>query len=207
VVAAQAGLGLDAVEWSLAERAQLPAGKPPAARIAEYFVPAVRDGPKGRFKLNMMEGNWCAAGASFAAMQAAGTEDLESAGIPHAYRVSGQELEDDAVKAGAWLPVAAVLEGSRPNVGDLAIYNRGSAQDWTRHVGRVVEVREDGYTSIDANGAGAAWALSEKLWTQASLRGFIRYPVSAGVGLGKLVVYGAGAVLLAYGVSRLWRRR
>jgi hypothetical protein len=206
VANAQAGPGLDAVEWSLEERGQLPAGKPPAARIAEYFVPAVRDGPKGRFKLNMMEGNWCAAGASFAAMQAVGTEDLESAGIPHAYRVSGQELEDDAVKHGAWLPVAAVLEGARPNVGDLAIYNRGSAQDWTRHVGRVAEVRADGYTSIDANGVGAAWSVTEKLWTQASLRGFIRYPVSAGMGVGKLAVLATLAGLAVYGFW-VWRRR
>ena len=67
VLGVSSGPGPAASSWSLSERAKFPNGKPTAARIAEYFEPAVRDGAKGRFKLNMMEGNWCAAGACFAA--------------------------------------------------------------------------------------------------------------------------------------------
>lgn len=200
------GPGPAAVTWSLSERAKFPGGKPTAARIAEYFAPAVRGGKK----LNMMEGNWCAAGACFAAMKVVGTEDLEKAGLPHAYRVSGKELEDDAIKHGAWLPRADVLKGSRPNVGDLAVYNRGDPQDWTRHVARVVELKENGYTSIDANGTGAAWSVGDKLWTADSLRGFIRYPAgvpgisSTGGILAGLAIAGAAGLLL-WGTLRVGR--
>lgn len=199
-----AGPGPAAVSWSLAEKAKFPNGKPTAARVAEYFEPAVRDGAKGRFKLNMMEGNWCAAGVCFAASRVVGSVDLEKVGLPHAYRVSGKELEDDAIKHKAWLSAAEVGTGARPAVGDVAIYNRGDPNDWTRHVSRVVAVRADGYTSIDANGPGAAWAVVEKEWQATNLRGFIRYPAhlgeltsSQGLGAGLLMVGAAGALLWA----------
>lgn len=204
VVGSSAGPGPAAVSWSLSEKAKFPGGKPTAARIAEYFEPAVRDGAKGRFKLNMMEGNWCAAGACFAASKVVGSVDLEKAGLPHAYRVSGKELEDDAIKHKAWLSAAEVGTGARPAVGDVAIYNRGDPNDWTRHVSRVVDVRANGYTSVDANGPGAAWALVEKQWQAPNLRGFIRYPASSlgvtskqGLGAGLLMVGAAGALLWA----------
>ncbi len=193
------GPGPAAATWSLSERAKFTGGKPTAARIAEYFEPAVRDGAQGRYKLNMMEGNWCAAGACFAAMQVVGTADLEKAGLPHAYRVSGKELEEDAIKHKAWLSKADVLQGARPNVGDLAIYNRGDPQDWTRHVARVVELKGNGYASIDANGVGAAWSVGDKLWTADNLRGFVRYPAgvsgvsSTGGILAGLAIIGAAA--------------
>lgn len=200
VVGGSAGPGPAAVTWSLGEKAKFPNGKPTAARIAEYFEPAVRDGKK----LNMMAGNWCAAGVCFAASRVVGSVDLEKAGLPHAYRVSGKELEDDAIKHKAWLSAAEVGAGARPAVGDVAIYNRGDPNDWTRHVSRVVDVRANGYTSIDANGPGAAWAVVEKEWQATNLRGFIRYPTGSsgvtskqGLGAGLLMVGAAGALLWA----------
>jgi hypothetical protein len=198
------GPGPAAASWSLAEKAKFaPSGKPSAQRIAEYFEPAMREGPKGRFKLNMEEGNWCAAGACFAAMQVVGSEDLEKAGLPHAYRVSGKELEEDSIKHGAWLPVADVLKGARPNAGDLAIYNRGAPQDWTRHVGRVLEVGANSYKCIDGNGVGAAWWLAEKLWTADNLRGFVRYPASLGSMSSRMGIV-AGMLMIAAGAAFVW---
>lgn len=193
------GPGPAAVSWSLAERARLPNGKPDAKRIAEYFTPAVRAGKK----LNMMEGNWCAAGTCFAAMQVVGSEDLEKAGLPHAYRVSGKEMEEDAIKNKAWLPVADVLKGSRPNAGDVAIYNRGNPQDWTRHVARVVSVGTTTYECLDANGPGSSWWLTGKSFSADNLRGFIRYPASLG-GVSRMWGLGAGMLMIAAGVAFVW---
>ena len=199
-----AGPGSAAVSWSLAEKAKFPPnGKPNAQRIAEYFTPAVREGAKGRFKLNMMEGNWCAAGACFAAMKVVGSEDLEKAGLPHAYRVSGKELEEDAIKHGAWLPAADVLKGARPNVGDLALFNRGDPQDWTRHGGRVLEVNPNSYKSIDGNGVGAAWWVADRLWTAENLRGFVRYPASLGSMSSRMGIV-AGMLMIAAGAAFVW---
>lgn len=194
--------------WSLTERARFPNGRPTAARIAEYFAPAIRNGKK----LNLMEGNWCAAGTCFAAMQVVGSEDLEKAGLPHAYRVSGKELEEDAIKHNAWLPVADVLKGARPNAGDVAIYNRGDPQDWTRHVARVVSVGTTTYECLDANGPGSSWWLTTKNFSAENLRGFIRYPASMlglsssqGIGAGLLMLAAAGAFV--WGVMRVgWER-
>lgn len=203
VVGGASGPGPAAATWSLAEKAKYPPkGQPTAARIAEYFEPAVRDGAKGRFKLNMMEGNWCAAGACFAASRVVGTDDLEKAGLPHAYRVSGKELEEDAIKHNAWLPAAEVLKGVRPSVGDLAVYNRGDPNDWTRHVARVVELGEKGYASIDANGPGG-WALIDKQWDAPNLRGFIRYPTGTS-GLSSKEGVGAGLIMVAVGAAFVW---
>lgn len=200
IVAEGSGPGAVAASWSLTERTKyLPSGKPTAGRIAEYFEPAVRDGKK----LNMMEGNWCAAGACYAASQVVGTDDLEKAGLPHAYRVSGKELEEDAQKHNAWLSAADVLKGARPNIGDLAIYNRGDPQDWTRHVGRIIEIRPGDYTTIDANGPGAAWAVVDKVWNATNLRGFIRYPASS-PGVSKGVGLGAGMLIATVGVAFVW---
>lgn len=198
------GPGPAAVSWSLGERARFPNGKPDAKRIAEYFAPAVRSGKK----LNMMEGNWCAAGACFAAMQVVGSEDLEKAGLPHAYRVSGKEMEEDSIKHDAWLSRTDVLKGVRPNAGDVAIYNRGDPQDWTRHVARVVSVNATTYECLDANGPGSSWWLTEKSFSADSLRGFIRYPAKLpgisgawGVGAGLLMIGAASA--LVWGVMRV----
>lgn len=203
VVGGASGPGPAAATWSLSEKAKYPpTGKPPAARIAEYFEPAVRDGAQGRFKLNMEEGNWCAAGACFAASRVVGTDDLEKAGLPHAYRVSGKELEDDAIKHKAWLSSAEVAKGARPHVGDLAIYNRGDPNDWTRHVARVVEMSAAGYTSIDANGPGG-WALIDKQWDAPNLRGFIRYPAGTS-SLSSSEGVGAGLIMVAVGAAFVW---
>lgn len=193
------GPGPAAVSWSLSERARFKDGRPTAARIAEYFEPAVRNGKK----LSMMAGNWCAAGTCFAAMQVVGSEDLEKAGLPHAYRVSGKEMEDDAIKHGAWLSVADVLKGVRPNAGDVAIYNRGDPQDWTRHVARVVSVGATTYKCLDANGPGSSWWLTDKLWTADNLRGFIRYPESLGEVTSKMGLV-AGLLMIAAGGAFVW---
>lgn len=188
-------VGDRAVAWSLTERERWPLGVPPASRIAEYFAPAVRDVDGRRVKLGLTAGNYCAAGACFAIAQVVGTTDLEAAGVPHAYRVSGLELEQDAKRRGAW--------ADAPRPGDLAIFDRGKVGDWTRHVGRVVSVGATSYRSIEANGTGGGWVLTERPLGQAALRGFVRYPAAVaaatdpaellvGVGLGWLAGKGFG---------------
>lgn len=161
--------GEAALAWSLRERDALPGGRPSAARIAEYFAPAERGGKL----LHMTAGNWCAAGACFALAQVLGSTDFTR--MPHGYRVSGLELEQDAQQRGTWLDAASARAGRRPAPGDLAIFNRGQAGDWTRHVGRVVTADEQGFQTLDANGPGAAWALVRRGWDTAPLRGFVVY--------------------------------
>ncbi|MBX3128398.1 MAG: hypothetical protein KF718_16870 [Polyangiaceae bacterium] len=184
------------VEWSLAERARWPGGKPSAARIAEYFAPCVRNGKP----LGLTAGNWCAAGACFAAASMVGTTKLESAGVPHAYRGAGLELQTDAQKLGAWdaAPKPIVSLGDTVGPGDLAIFERG-AEDWMRHVGRVIRTTPTGFESIDANGSGAAWAVTTYPWNHPRLLGFIRWPRSSSLSGLELLAIGWGLYELATG--------
>lgn len=168
--------GEAALAWSLRERDALPGGRPSAARIAEYFAPAERGGKL----LHMTAGNWCAAGACFALAQVLGSTDFTR--MPHGYRVSGLELEQDAQQRGAWLDATSARAGRRPAPGDLAIFNRGQPGDWTRHVGRVVTVAEHDFRTLDANGPGGAWGLVRRGWDSAPLRGFVVYGASPAPG-------------------------
>lgn len=182
-------LGSAILAASLAELAELAqsGGRPSAERIAAYFAPCERNGKP----LGLRAGNWCAAGACFAAARVVGSADLEAAGLPHRYRASGLELEQDAKRLGAWRPIDDVRAGRYlPAPGDLLILSRG-AESWQRHVARVESF--DGVTlrTLDANGPGAAWARVARPAAAAGLLGVIAYPTPPPV------VHGGGDELAA----------
>lgn len=167
-------LGERALAWSVAEMRQRPA--PDASRRAEYFGPCVREQGGTLKALGIRDGNWCAAGACFAARQV--TQDGDT--VPHLYRASGIELERDAVRAGSWLSIdeaRALPEAVHP--GDLVILHRGAPGSWTRHVGRVSTAPNEAgeFECVDANGPG--WKRATRVLTQERIRGFVRYPRAA----------------------------
>lgn len=176
-------LGLRALAWSREELRQH--GRPSAARRAAYFEPALREGADGKPRpLGLSDGNWCAAGACYATRQV--TQDGEA--VPHLYRASGLELERDAVRAGAWLPVLTVRRGDEsPEPGDLIVLHRGHPStwetSWQRHVGRVASKLDAAgrFLCLDANGAGAAWHEVERVLDASAIRGFARYPRGSGL--------------------------
>lgn len=189
-------LGPAAVSVSQAERQAWPAGRPSAARIAAYFAPAVRAGRP----LGLTGGNWCAVGACWALAQVLPPERWAAAGVPHAYRAAGIELEQDARAAGRWRPPGRACPG------DLVILPRGS-ESWQRHVSRVIRADATGWWGIDANGSGAAWTQSDmagppRPWSRAL--GVIAYPDgrgTLGAGDGLAVVAALAALGLAWAAT------
>lgn len=150
-------LGERALAWTREEMRRQ--ARPSAARRAEYFAECVREQGATLRRLGLRDGNWCAAGACYATRQVAQDGDH----VPHLYRASGLELERDAVRAGAWLPVSRVREGGAvPAPGDLVILHRGKPETWPtaweRHVARVAEwPGGDTFVCLDANGSGGHW--------------------------------------------------
>jgi hypothetical protein len=188
-------LGSAILAATLAEMAAN-AGHPSAERIAAYFAPCERNGKP----LGLKAGNWCAAGACFVALQAVKTDQLEAAGIPHRYRGSGLELEQDAKRLGAWEPIADVRAGrAAPAPGDLLILARGS-ESWQRHVARVESFDGSRIVTLDANGPGGGWARVTRELSGPTLLGLIAYPATPPV------AHGGGdelAALLALGALAL----
>lgn len=182
-------IGQAIVAATLAELAAT-GGKPSPERIAAYFAPAERNGRP----LGLSSGNWCAAGACFAAMQVVKTDDLERAGLGHRYRASGLELERDAKRLRAWASVDELRRGRPLAPGDLLILKRG-AESWMRHVGRVESVAGSRVRTIDANGPGAAWARVERPLSAPSILGAVVLPSSPPV------VHGAGDELAVIGLG------
>jgi hypothetical protein len=159
-------LGERAVAWSLAELAagvhEEPPGSNTGPRIVEYLAPCERSGRP----LGLTAGAWCAASACAAGRGAL----LPGEELPHAYRASGLELVADATERGTWRP-----KGHVPRVGDLAIYGRGPAGGWQRHVVRVLEVDGERWRSIGGNESDR-WQVTERRLDDAALLGFIEYP-------------------------------
>jgi lysophospholipase L1-like esterase len=133
-----------------------------------YFSGVERDGKP--FKLE--SGDWCAAAACWAAyVERRSTEDY----IPHGWRASGIEIQQDAEKIGAWRPVADVRARKwTPARGDLAILERGEERSWQRHVARVVEIEGSTFRTIGAN-EDHAWRMTAHDLGEPNLLGFIDY--------------------------------
>ena len=102
---------------------------------------------------------WCALAACAGLATTAGPVDT----LPP-LRISGVELEQDAMARGTWT--------ARPLRGYLVIFSR-PGQSWFRHVGIVVDVAVDGssFTSAEGN-VGNGWALVHHATSEA--RGFVR---------------------------------
>lgn len=144
-------LGLRAIEVAMSEKnlgVKVPYGGPNSSpRVRLYLGGCVRGGDamgqpdeKGAPKeLRLLEGNWCAAFASFCMHQALRAGDV----LPHGYRAGVVELVEDATALGRWAPISLVRKGLFvPAAGDLAIWDRSDPKDpktsWFRHVNRVV---------------------------------------------------------------------
>lgn len=148
-----------------------PLGSKTSARIREYFANCERNGKP----LGLTKGDWCAAGACFAATRAL----LPGETLPHRYRASGIELQQDLTAAGGWRPLSSVANGEfAPEPGDLVILKRGT-EAWMRHVCRVVEVDLAGgtVTTIGAN-ENDRWSITKRPLA-APLLGFGEYPALA----------------------------
>lgn len=169
-----------AVRRSFAERARFagesPRGSGGGPDVAAYFAGCVRDldGDGDDEPLGLASGEWCAAAACWAAFTERRAGDQP---IPHGYRAAGIELERDAKARGAWRSADVVRSGGASIArGDLAIWQRGPAGGWQRHVARVAEVLLDGaFTTIGGN-EDNAWGLTDHRLDEAALLGFVAYP-------------------------------
>ena len=127
-------------------------------RIAEYFRGVTRIVNGRETVLGIDRGNWCAVGATFAEEESLLPGEVRIT----TRRVSGVEMQRDAVAAGTWRPLQLWLAKLwTPQVGDIVIWNRGKKKGptaWQRHVSRVTEVGA-GFrlVTIDAN-RGNKWS-------------------------------------------------
>ena len=181
-----------AVRRSLAELArgagESPRGTNAGPDVRMYFAGVVRDGKP----LKLETGDWCAAAACWAAF----VERRPGERIPHDWRASGIELEQDASQVGAWRPVEEVRAGRwKPARGDLSIWQRGQAGGWQRHVARVVEVEGAKFKTIGAN-EEHAWRLTSRDLADPTLLGFIDYAASAPASDATAPVQGARVLLV-----------
>jgi hypothetical protein len=177
-------LGERAVEFSLAEMengvVEEPFGSNTGPRIREYLGGATRTINGREVTLGLTAGLWCAAAACFAAEQSALPGDEP---IPHAWRVSGIEIERDAKSKGKFYPRLTAMHGEWfAKRGDLCILQRGKVKDWRRHVCRVIEPPDGNgqYVTIGGN-ENNAWHITErtvydKHLTVPALIGFVEYP-------------------------------
>ena len=181
-----------AVRRSLAELArgagESPRGTNAGPDVRMYFVGVVRDGKP----LKLETGDWCATAACWSAF----VERRPGERIPHEWRANGIELEQDAAKAGAWRSVEEVRAGRwKPTRGDLAIWQRGQAGGWQRHVARVVEVEGAKFKTIGAN-EEHAWRLTPRDLAEPTLLGFIDYAAPAPAPDATASVLGARVLLV-----------
>jgi hypothetical protein len=166
-------LGERAVEFSLAELeagVREATGNNDGPRIAEYLAGCTRKGTP----LGLIRGNWCA--ASFCFAERAAILPGEEGVTP--YVASGIELQNYAKVAGNWIPAKAVRERKESiDRGDGVILKRGSsrANDWRRHVCRVVDVDGDTYQTIGGNERNG-WRITDRNVNDQDLLGFIAYP-------------------------------
>ena len=161
-----------AVRRSLAElergAGESPRGSNAGPDVRMYFAGVVRDGKP----LKLESGDWCAAAACWAAhIERRSAEEP----IPHEWRASGIEIQQDAEKIGAWRPVADVRAGKwTPARGDLALWQRGEAGSWQRHVARLLEVEGSAFRTIGAN-EDNAWRIAPHDLGEPNLLGFVDY--------------------------------
>lgn len=174
-------LGQRCVNWSRARLGvrEQPLGSNTGPEVRSYLAPCIRRDTG--MHLNLKASNWCSAFAC-AALAACAERDEER---PHGYRAAVVELVADAADTKTWRPVALARSGSwRPEVGDLAIYDRSDPAkpdtSWWRHVNRVSEWRDDGtYKAIGGNEAGDCVREAEHRLDNPRLLGFIEYPDAA----------------------------
>ncbi len=136
-------------------------------RIAEYFAPATRVIGGRETKLGLTSGDWCVAGGCFAGRMAL----LPGETLPHAYRVSGLEMQQDAQRLGLWRTRA---HGYIPRPGDWRISKRGT-EAWQRHGCRVIDADTSGERTIGAN-EGTSWRITERPASDPALLGYVSLP-------------------------------
>lgn len=169
-------LGARAVAWSrgyLGRTDLERQGSNKSPEIAAWLAPCVRRATGA--PLHLVSGEWCAAFACAAA------EAVRRPGeaLPHGYRASGIELEQDANEGGAYRSVALARDGWLPAEGDLVILSRGGGRaGWERHVCRFVRWIDESawiFETIGGNESNAV-RLTRRTLGDADLRGFIEYP-------------------------------
>lgn len=163
-------LGIRAVELSIKEMergaGENPIGSNSGKDVEMYFSGAMRNGKNFPLK----KGDWCAAGASWSAFNA----KKKGEKIPHDWRLSGIEIEEDAKSNGRWHSIEEVnAKKYEPKKGDLAILKRDGAA-WQRHVVRIIFVSDDYFNAIGANEDGQ-WKIKNREFNNPKLLGFVEY--------------------------------
>jgi hypothetical protein len=143
--------------------------------IARWIGPGIRRAT-GR-PLKLVSGEWCAAFVCAAGVASL----LDGEVLPHGYRVSGIELEQDADESGTWHPIAEVRAGTwEPGMGDVVSMLRTGGQAWERHVARFlrwIDRAAGSFETIGGNELNAVRVTPHKL--SDPIRGFVAYPRAA----------------------------
>lgn len=171
-------LGERCVQWCRDEMRR--AVTPSRETVAGWLGPCERAGRRMSLDTLHLAGrkqNHCAAAACASALACRDRIEV----IPHRYRAAARELMADAIASRTWHGRDAVLAGWRPEVGDLAIYDRSQPgrpeTSWWGHVDRVSAVGPDDYENIGANeGPGGAWRIERTRYDHPRLLGFVAYP-------------------------------
>jgi hypothetical protein len=145
-------------------------------RIREYFNICTRKINGMEVLVNLRQGNWCAASASFCLKNSL----LPDEEPPHGYRLGVVEIVSDLQANGLWHTVQDVLQGKYSlKVGDVIVFDRSQPGKpetaWWRHIGRVHSLTSDGFKCISGN-SGGCWKISSHKLTQNNLLGFGQYP-------------------------------
>lgn len=166
----QLGLGPRALALSRREQQRGAGEQPPGSNagpdVARYFSGCVRSGAP----LGITSGDWCAAGASWAAWRSVRSGEI----VPHLWRAAVSEIRADALDSGAWVPADVARSGDwSPRPGDLAVWIR-EADGWRGHVARVTDVEPSRFVTLGAN-EQSTWSYTSRSWGEPTLRGFVDY--------------------------------
>ena len=165
---------------------EVPANSNTGPRIRDYLAPALRrvaGGPD--VPLHLTVANWCVAIQCAAARACAKPGEV----IPHSYRVSGIELEQDAQEkytdgSSWWVPIEAAQSGAwKVQVGALALLERDDPKvrgdEWQRHLVRVSKAGP-GSRILTLGGNEGNTFDADPSGVRRRILGFVAYPDAMG---------------------------
>jgi len=146
---------------------------PATPRVKEYFSICTRLVNGKEVKLNLTQGNWCAAAVSFSMYKslAPGEKPL------HGYRVGCIEIQKDLIDSGLWHSVKDIKSTSELMLGDILITDRSNPNipnsSWWRHILRVSKINDDKtFECISGNSTGGKYRISKHKLTDKNIIGF-----------------------------------
>jgi len=146
---------------------------PASPRVKEYFSICTRKINGKEVKLNLTQGNWCAAAVSFSLYSSLKDEEPK-----HGYRVGCIEIQNDLIQSKNWVDVKSVINGTNHlMLGDIMITDRSKKNDpktaWWRHILRVSKINNDGtFECISGNSTNGEYRISKHKLTDPNIIGF-----------------------------------